>query len=433
MRDLPMEQSLAAQVVRSGEAVAVADLASDPRAVDPSVGLRVAPAGPGDRRAAGLGQRGGGGAGAGVDPRARRPASTPSTPALPASFAEQAALAIQVARAREDQQRLTLFEDRDRIGRDLHDLVIQRLFAVGLSLQSSARLAADPELAARLEQAVDDLDGTIKDIRRTIFALGLARRLGRRPDRDRADRGPRRGDHEVPADAADRGAGALPGRRADVAPDLLAVLGEALSNASRHAQASSVEVLVSAGDEIVVRVTDDGKGMDEVVLESGLGNMRQRAHKHGGTFEVRSESGAGTTVTWTVPGRPLTSSRRSLTGRLAGRGPVDAARRRAASPGRPPARARPRPAGRAMSSTRKPIGFATGVEPAPPAQLGRRGAGRLGQPAHLGHPGVEGREARAGSRVEPDGLQPLAEPGRRPLGGGALAHGVLRGCWPGSG
>ena len=89
-----------------------------------------------------------------------------------------------------------------------------------------------------------------------------------------------------------------------IAPDLLAVLGEALSNASRHAEASAVEVLVSAGDEIVVRVTDDGKGMDEGVLESGLDNMRQRAHKHGGTFAVHSEPGAGTTVTWAVPAQP---------------------------------------------------------------------------------------------------------------------------------
>jgi signal transduction histidine kinase len=89
-----------------------------------------------------------------------------------------------------------------------------------------------------------------------------------------------------------------------IAPDLLAVLGEALSNASRHAEATSIEVLVSAGDQIVVRVTDDGKGMGEVVLESGLDNMRQRALKHGGTFVVRSEPGGGTSVTWAVPTTP---------------------------------------------------------------------------------------------------------------------------------
>lgn len=87
-------------------------------------------------------------------------------PGLPASFAEQAALAIQVTRARDDQQRLAVFEDRDRIGRDLHDLVIQRLFAIGLGLQGTSRLSEKPEVTERLDSAVDDLDATIKDIRR---------------------------------------------------------------------------------------------------------------------------------------------------------------------------------------------------------------------------------------------------------------------------
>ena len=124
--------------------------------------------------------------------------------ALPASFAEQAALALQIARAREDQQRLDLFEDRDRIGRDLHDLVIQRLFAVGLSLESAARLAEVPDVSARLERAVDELDGTIKDIRRTIFALGaMDASTDVQTEIERiVDRAARH--DEVPADAPDR-------------------------------------------------------------------------------------------------------------------------------------------------------------------------------------------------------------------------------------
>ena len=93
---------------------------------------------------------------------------------LPASFAEQAALALQVLRSRASEQRLAVFEDRDRIGRDLHDLVIQRLFAVGLSLQSVSRISEVPQVAERIESAVDDLDATIKDIRRSIFALGVS-------------------------------------------------------------------------------------------------------------------------------------------------------------------------------------------------------------------------------------------------------------------
>ena len=82
---------------------------------------------------------------------------------------------------------------------------------------------------------------------------------------------------------------------------MLAVLGEALSNASRHADARSVEVLLSAGSDVVLRVTDDGRGLDESVPESGLRNMRERAERRGGTFVVESARGEGTSVTWTVP------------------------------------------------------------------------------------------------------------------------------------
>jgi signal transduction histidine kinase len=302
MSDLPMHHSLAAQVVRTGEAVAVRDLASDPRAVDPSSALGWPNLGPAVVVPMG--------SGSGVEgvlalawTRAHRARFDSVDAALPANFAEQAALALQITRSREAQQRLDLLEDRDRIGRDLHDLVIQRLFAVGLSLESAARLVVVPEVSARLERAVDELDGTIKDIRRTIFALGsmdattdvqteIERIVNRAADTMKIQ----------PTIRIEGPVRSLVGEL--VAPDLLAVLGEALSNASRHAEASSVEVLVSAGHEIVVRVTDDGKGMDEVVLESGLENMRQRALKHGGTFVVHSEPSGGTSVTWAVPTTP---------------------------------------------------------------------------------------------------------------------------------
>jgi signal transduction histidine kinase len=301
MRALAMEKSLASRVVQSGETLVVPDVELEPGAVNPSMMPGWPRLGPiivlPMRAADGI---------EGVLSLAWTPERAESfvtvDAALPASFAEQAALAVQVAMARRDQQRLTLFEDRDRIARDLHDLVIQRLFAVGLSLESSSRLVTDPEVSSRLERAVDDLDSTIKEIRRTIFALGS---MGRATDVQT--------EIERIVDRAKAMLKFRPGLRiegplrstvsADVVPDLLAVLGESLSNAARHAEATSVDVLVSAGDQIVLTVADDGKGMDGGVLESGLGNMRQRAEKHGGTFEVCSGKDAGTTVTWSVPAR----------------------------------------------------------------------------------------------------------------------------------
>jgi len=219
---------------------------------------------------------------------------------LPASFAEQAALAMQVARAREDQRRLAVFEDRDRIGRDLHDLVIQRLFAVGLGLQGAARMSERPEVTARLERAVDDLDATIKDIRRAIFGLGALEAAGDIQS-------------EITA-LIDRAGSTLKFRpslsfegpvrtliSAEVAPHLLAVLGEALSNASRHADATAVDVVVSAGDDVSLLVRDNGRGITGAASEGGLANIRHRAEQRGGTFTVESGAGAGTTLHWSVP------------------------------------------------------------------------------------------------------------------------------------
>ncbi|MDN4161627.1 GAF domain-containing sensor histidine kinase [Nocardioides abyssi] len=222
--------------------------------------------------------------------------------AQPAAFAEQAALALQVARARADQQRLAVFEDRDRIGRDLHDLVIQRLFAVGLGLQGTARQLQQPELAARVEQAVDELDATIRDIRRSIFALGstdvrsdLQAEVERLVDRAAQTLKVRPALHlEGPVRTL------VP---AEVAPHLLAVLGEALSNAGRHADADAVSVHLAVGREVVLTVTDDGRGLPPDARESGLRNLRQRAEELGGSCDITSAPGQGTTVRWAVPTR----------------------------------------------------------------------------------------------------------------------------------
>lgn len=193
-----------------------------------------------------------------------------------------------------------LFEDRDRIGRDLHDLVIQRLFAIGLSLDSTAR-QAPPEIADKLARAIDDIDTTIKDIRHTIFELSspragldLRHQLVRVVEEAAATLGFRpklsiSGPLVSVADAA-------------LAAHVVAVIREALSNAARHAAATSIEVDVRAGDGITVRVVDDGRGIPpDLVTMGGLQNLRERAEGLGGTFDVASSEGR-TTLTWHSPG-----------------------------------------------------------------------------------------------------------------------------------
>ncbi len=222
--------------------------------------------------------------------------------ALLASFAEQAALSLQVTRSHADRERLALFEDRDRIGRDLHDLVIQRLFAVGLSLQGAGRQADSPELRRRLDLAVDDLDGTIKDIRGTIFELGAT---GLASDmRAEITQVVRRAESTLKFRPTLRFVGPVGSvLGADAAADLLAVLTEALSNAARHARASEVDVSVTAGEEIVLEVIDNGSGIPREASESGLHNMRQRAERRGGRCQVGPGQGGGTRVRWSIPVR----------------------------------------------------------------------------------------------------------------------------------
>lgn len=226
-------------------------------------------------------------------------------PSLPAGFAEQAALTLQVSRAHAEHELITLLEDRDRIGRDLHDLVIQRLFALGLSLQGVGRLTEDPEVRSRLASSIKDVDATIKDIRSTIFELGSARNPT--DPREQVLEVVRRSEATLKC----RPVLTMEGPVSTLidpatAKQLLAVLTEALSNIARHADATRVSVAVTVGDEIVLEVADDGVGIPDGARESGLQNMRDRASRRGGSCEVGPApgSGMGTRIRWAVPTTP---------------------------------------------------------------------------------------------------------------------------------
>ena len=227
------------------------------------------------------------------------------------AFAAHAALALEFARAQEDRERLAVFEDRDRIARDLHDLVIQRLFAIGLGLQGASRLVSQDDVASRLAGFVGDLDETIAEVRRTIFSLQHQPSATSTSTSLRA---------QVITTATDARAtlgfephvrleGPIDSLTADpVRGDLIATLREALANVGRHARAGTAEVIVridAATGILELVVTDDGIGVDgEQTRRSGLTNLTERAEQHNGTLTVDSQPGAGTTLTWRVPASP---------------------------------------------------------------------------------------------------------------------------------
>src|SRR5581483_440926 len=220
------------------------------------------------------------------------------------ALAAAAGIAIDNARHHARVADLALFEDRERIARDLHDTVIQRLFATGLSLQGAARLAEDrPQLLDRLQSAVDDLDATVRQVRSAIFELHTARLPGRSVRQEALD---------ICAESA-RALGFEPVVRFDgpidstvddrVADHLIPVLREALSNVARHGAASTVEVTIVARDGwLTMRVVYDGRGRgDGDVAVRGLDNMRVRAKRLGGDVDLTPVEPRGAALEWKVP------------------------------------------------------------------------------------------------------------------------------------
>lgn len=219
-----------------------------------------------------------------------------------ASFAGQATLALERSDARIARGHIRTLEDRDRIARDLHDHVVQRLFAVGLHLQTLCAVIGSGAPADRLNGQIDEIDATIRQIRTTIFGLHT------RPD----------GAHALRAqvlEAISLARVTLP-CKPDVefcgpvdllvpsclCGDVVAVVRETLTNVGRHARAQRVQVRVSADvAAVTVEVLDDGKGVEAGAPLSGLDNLRKRAVALDGSFEVVARAGPGTRVTWSVP------------------------------------------------------------------------------------------------------------------------------------
>jgi signal transduction histidine kinase len=301
---LPVGKSLSGRVLATGEPVTVDNFAADEQIADVTR-LHLGHLGP-----VVLFPLGTPGNVRGVLTVGRRQGGLPLPSAatnVVAAFAAQAAVALELAARRADAEQLSVLEDRDRIARDLHDLVIQRLYATGMSLEGTVPMTRRPEVADRIRNAVDAMDYTIKDIRATIFALQARGR----------DSEPRlRADIVALVDEMIEVLGFAPALRLgsgldsrateELSEHLLAVLREALSNAARHSGATRVDVTIDTDSTraLTVLVRDNGLGIPEGIRRSGLVNMADRADKLGGTLRVSPAEGGGTELEWRVPVPP---------------------------------------------------------------------------------------------------------------------------------
>ena len=221
---------------------------------------------------------------------------------LAVALASAAGVAVDNARLVERVEQLAVLEDRGRIARDLHDKVIQRLFAAGLELQTMLPSTAQEGLDDRITQLAAELDDTIREIRNSIFALQAPREQGLRVD------------IFAQVDSSRELLGFAPELRVEglidslvsdkVAEHLLPVIQEALSNVAKHANASRVDVLVEVGKEtgLLLRVVDNGRGLPSSPTPGrGLHNLEERAARLGGTFSASAAPGGGTVLEWRVP------------------------------------------------------------------------------------------------------------------------------------
>ena len=217
------------------------------------------------------------------------------------SLAQRANADLQLARAQRDQQRLTLLEDRERIGRDLHDMVIQRIFAAGMGLDALGSYGLSAPVTEKVRGIVDELDTAIKELRSTIFGLSMLespRSIAVQISENVAAHADQLG--FTPTLTTPDDIESIP---LVVVEQLLPTINEALSNVARHADATSAAIVIELTDsELTVEVTDNGNGINEEQIRGrGLGNLEARARRVGGSCRITNNEAGGATVTWRAP------------------------------------------------------------------------------------------------------------------------------------
>ena len=218
------------------------------------------------------------------------------------TFADQASVALEYGRAQAELNRLSLLDERERIGRELHDGVIQSLFSVGMGLQATAVRSHDPEVESRLEAAVSEIDRAIRDLRNYIFGLRPGILADRQLEQALEDLAREFGEKSGVTTVTDID-GAVAAELAPRAADLVQLTREALSNVGKHAQATTCRVsLHRDGEEAVLEIDDDGRGFDPAAPQTGLGlrNLKDRGIAIGGRVTVETKAGEGTTIRFVI-------------------------------------------------------------------------------------------------------------------------------------